>query len=176
MELPLALDDAQDRQVLPRADLAAFDAPVVRHVELPPGRVVEIGVLAILDSPKWNRRSRSKLMVAWSPAAAVVGWQQAARSSVRQPSAEVRAEFMRQPFKLEQVQEVGMIVDYYYSPGGSSQPLWSAAIYCRFGFAAERLLYFWGSGRMSGRASRSFLPGGLYIAQSSLDSHRAGAG
>ena len=27
----------------------AFDAPVVRHIELPPGRVVEIGVLAILD-------------------------------------------------------------------------------------------------------------------------------
>ena len=27
----------------------AFDAPVVRHVELPPGRVVEIGVLAVFD-------------------------------------------------------------------------------------------------------------------------------
>ena len=49
MELPLALDDVQDRQMLPFADFAAFDAPVVRYVELTPGRVVDIGFLAILD-------------------------------------------------------------------------------------------------------------------------------
>jgi hypothetical protein len=64
---------------------------------------------------------------------------------------------MRQPFKWEQVQKVGVIVEYYYSPGGNLQALWSAAIYRRFGLPRSGFCIFWAT------AGRSFLPGGTIV-------------
>ena len=61
-------------------------------------------------SPRWNRQSRSKLTVTRSPAAGEAGWQQRPGEGVRQPSAEILAEFMCQPFKLQRIQEVGIVI------------------------------------------------------------------
>ncbi len=49
MKMPLAFDDAHDRQVLLLGLGGPFDAPIVRHVELPPGRIVQFGILAVGD-------------------------------------------------------------------------------------------------------------------------------
>ncbi len=49
VEIPFALDDAQNGQSLLFGIHGPFDAPIVRNVQLPPGRVVEIRPLAVGD-------------------------------------------------------------------------------------------------------------------------------
>ena len=63
-------------------------------------------------SPKWNRQSRSKLIVVRSAAAAKLGKQQAAKRGVKRPRAAVLAVFMGRTLKLEQA---WWIEERYYS-------------------------------------------------------------